>query len=783
MAHFAVTQGTAAWLLSKPGILDALHDILLGEPGALSKLSEAELVEGSFRLSGYQRPGLICGWNVDYTSGLSDDAWGFITLGSARGLARRLDISREVLERCLYVINQRLQGLLIDGAFIHRAYPNGTHTCMAGRGSEARQVSIAYVEREVSDGPTLIRTVLCAGPEYDWHSLSQETAQEAEILPALLPVARRLYAPDRVRSVLDTDAFSRLREALSAYSTATARDSEFSDVNVETDAKSVIETDAYRTAAWTYDQWVSSGAPLSPVQRRLVYSDALEKHPIRIIGPAGSGKTLLMQLLAMSRLSRAEDTQTERRILYLVHNLKMADTVRSRFAILGGERFLAPSSPQSLQVSTLTQYGLEELSLEANQIIDPDAHEAKEFQGEILKECIRRTIRAHPDDVSESQLFGAVQRDEMLLPVLVTLLMGEISTAIKGHGLANDEQRYVQSQRPLSRLHGVLRPEERSLVFEVFRQYHRQMFDGYGVLDSDDVAISLLGRLRTPVWEMRRRVRGFDHVFVDEAQLFNENERRVLPFLTRGTANHVPIVLALDEAQDLQGQVSAGWGTLGLENVSNESLSSVHRSSKPLIRLAFFVIQRSTDLFGPDFPDFTGIVEGMRDDDVLDTRPRVEVIGTEHSSYARSVLKRIRALRKQNLRRIAVICMAESYWKPVLDELRQQKLPLHVLEHRGEKLGQTDPIVVLSRPEHIGGQEFDAVLMLGAEHGLFPPRVVDNAPLASAVEQQALREIYLAITRARHVLVVALSQGASLTPVLEEATAAGLLDAPEAPSD
>jgi superfamily I DNA/RNA helicase len=90
-------------------------------------------------------------------------------------------------------------------------------------------------------------------------------------------------------------------------------------------------------------------------------------------------------------------------------------------------------------------------------------------------------------------------------------------------------------------------------------------------------------------------------------------------------------------------------------------------------------------------------------------------------------------------------------------------------------LNPAEPVVVLSRPDHIGGQELDAVVLVGEEEGLVPPRVLNNEALASAVGQQALRELYLSITRARHEVVIALPNGSLLTPVLAEALSAGLL--------
>ena len=119
--------------------------------------------------------------------------------------------------------------------------------------------------------------------------------------------------------------------------------------------------------------------------------------------------------------------------------------------------------------------------------------------------------------------------------------------------------------------------------------------------------------------------------------------------------------------------------------------------------------------------------------------------------------------------------MAEAYWASLLEELTAAKMPLHVLEQRGEKLGSKEGVVVLSRPAHIGGQEFDVVFIVGAEHGLLPPRVVNNDALAVAVEQQALRELYLSITRARHKVMVMLSRGATLSSILSEAAQSGLL--------
>src|SRR4051812_47280816 len=111
MNYLGITQATASWVLGKPGMLDAIHDLLIKEPDAGQLLANEEFVEGSLRFSVNAQTQLLCFWNSEYLTGAGDDRWGFVTLGRDGGLAARPQISREVLERCLYIISQRLQGL------------------------------------------------------------------------------------------------------------------------------------------------------------------------------------------------------------------------------------------------------------------------------------------------------------------------------------------------------------------------------------------------------------------------------------------------------------------------------------------------------------------------------------------------------------------------------------------------------------------------------------------------------------------------------------------------
>lgn len=770
MRHLAMPQPTAAWLLAHSNVLAALHIALATED--LSPFKSAEFAAGPLRMAGSSDGRVLAVWNKEYLSGTGEESWAFLRLEEPLGLLSDPEISQQVLERMIYVANERLQGLVLDGELIHRQWPNGTHTCLAGRGTEARKVSICYYEISSGGSGASSKTIMLSGPAYDFDQLTAGALVEAGSVAALASTANDIVDGTRRRPVIDSPAFADLRSALSPSQDGPRG---YGDINVNvTYAPAAGGASPYETSHWTYDEWLNSGT-LNDAQQRVISSDALRSHPVRVIGPAGSGKTLVMQLAAMKYLKKAREGSHSLKVLYVVHNAAMQQTVYDRLVALGAEEFLT-SPAQSLLVSTLSEYGRKQLGIDENTVIDKDAQKTKIFQLEQIKEALADALSENPHLVSKSDLLRQLQDDEDLFGVFAVLVMAEVSIAIKGRGLTDDLQRYVGSEVPFSRFHRILKSEERKLVYDCFQRYHKVVFEQFEMLDSDDLALSLAGRLRTPVWQLRRKTDGFDFIFVDEAQLFNENERRVFPYLANGMTPHVPLALALDEAQEPFGFSSAGLATLGISDIESENLPSNHRSTREIVELAFHVIQRTTDLFNSDFPEFAIDPTGMvSSDHPLASPPIILRCNEDSPSFGRFLVRLVQRLRSKNIRQIAVICHAESYWEELCEKFTESKLPLHLIVQRGEKISPDQPLVVLSRPSHVGGQEFDAVVLVGLEHGLVPPKVVDNPTLSMALEQQALREAYLAISRARYRVVVALNVEAQPSTILLESIDRGLL--------
>ncbi len=109
--------------------------------------------------------------------------------------------------------------------------------------------------------------------------------------------------------------------------------------------------------------------------------------------------------------------------------------------------------------------------------------------------------------------------------------------------------------------------------------------------------------------------------------------------------------------------------------------------------LAFFIIQRTTDLFGAEFPDFTTVASGMLSSEHSLAAPPTLVRCTEEArNYGRFIVKFVKSLRVKNVRQIAVVCHAETYWTELVDEFEKSQLPLHVIHSAGSASAQTSPL-------------------------------------------------------------------------------------------
>lgn len=400
--YLAVTQQTCSWLLGHPAVMAALYSAI--ENKDIDSLVKGEFAAGPLRIAGTTDGKVVSVWNKEYLSGTGHEAWGIIRLSGPFGLANNSSIGQQVFERQIYVFNQRLQGFIIDSDFIHRSWPNGSQTCLAGRGTEARQYSICYFEAGPGFGGLNAKAVIAIGPAHSFAELQEGISREVEVMTPIALVADGIIDTRR-RPLIEAPAFRTLREALSP---AHQHEFQFDKVNVTATFHHTTSGIApHETAFWSYDDWISNGA-LNEAQRRVLESDVLLRHPVRVIGPAGSGKTLLMQLLAIRHLRRAEQEESETRFLYIVHNAAMAQTVSDRFRTLGAEDYFT-NPKQNLRITTLAEFGRQVSGLTETMVIDKDAQQTKIFQLTQVRDSLRRVLAENAAKVGASPLMGAEQ--------------------------------------------------------------------------------------------------------------------------------------------------------------------------------------------------------------------------------------------------------------------------------------------------------------------------------------------------------------------------------------
>jgi hypothetical protein len=771
MDYLAITQETAEWLLGRPNVRRALAEELRAIARD-AKLTKGVAAIGQLRATASPDARVLAIWHADYLGSTGAENWGVLKLSGGVGLFDEPELIPEVFDRYLHVTDRRLQGLMLDASWQVRFELAGVTTCIGGRGDAWKGSRIAYLEGETPFGDTMLRSVMVVGPAWEDAAFRKAALDQRTAMHSAVFSANTLLSNPQPRPAIEHQYLLTIRAELGQ---AAEDEDSVHPPAVSTALDKTNPNLAFTTLAWGYDQWIAGDSPLTKLQRQVLLSDAIESQPLRLLGAAGSGKTLLMMLLAIRQGRKAAEAGEALSILYIAHNSSMRDKVYGRFVDLGAGSFLEPKSTVSLHVSTLFDYATVTLSVPDTILIDKDAQASKEYQAEIVADALRETFSAHAGVVDDSVIFKQARENADIFEALVALIGDEFSSAIKGNGLnaASDKKLYVGSQRRLSRLHGILNETERNIIWGVFLLYQEKVADEDNLLDADDLALSLLGRLRTPLWDLRRRSEGFDFVFVDEAQLFNENERRLFPLLTKRKP-YVPVALALDQAQQTKALTSAGLGLLGLDGLESHTLRSVHRCSATILRLGFFMLQRTTDLFGIDFPDFTRDTTAAREN--AESLPPRCVRAEPEEGLGQQVERVVADLRRRNVRQVAVVVFAERYWQVVAKALRESSKEVRILASRGEALGDAhQPVVVVSRPEHIGGQEFDAVVCIGLEQGVVPIRVPGNEGLSSALEQQSFREMYLAFTRSRNELVILVSRNAAPNAAITDAINAGLI--------
>jgi len=537
-----------------------------------------------------------------------------------------------------------------------------------------------------------------------------------------------------------------------------------------------------------YDRWLEL---LTEKQKSFVTASLTAPH--RIEGPAGTGKTMCLILKAITGLRQAEREKREQRTLFVTHSDATRRTVQQLFEANDPSSFLegaAQFRSQSLKLTTLQQLCGELLrrEIKETEFLDRDAMESKQLQILYVNEALSAAMKA---DYPTHKSFLSTEFDLFLRSttewVAAEMLQHEISVVIKGRA---GEQ--LENYRLLPRLRYGLptqTPADRGFVWCIFRKYQEQL-QTVAQFDTDDIVLTTIGQLDTPIWRRRRTREGYHAVFVDETHLFNINELSIFHHLSKSSDVH-PIAYSVDRSQAVGDR---GW-TDGLfeETLSPDPTSrgfalstevrEIFRCSPEIVNLAFAVTSAGATLF-TNFDDPLKVASSMftAQEERKCAPPCVVTCADDDAMIQEAFVRADKLAKELDASRcdVALVAFSDELFKKAAALAVSQNKPVELLKRRGDieavQRANKSSRYVLSAPEYIGGLDFDAVVLIGVDDGRVPPaRTTDSMDSANFLSYASHNRLYVAITRARFRLEVLVTKERGPSSLLRGAIASGVL--------
>lgn len=500
--------------------------------------------------------------------------------------------------------------------------------------------------------------------------------------------------------------------------------------------------------------------------------------PSRVEGPAGSGKTICLVLKCLHWLRVSHSQGTTAKYLFIAPSQAMAQNVRYFFEVLDTAcQFNKENDYQKVEIKTLQDVCNDFLKndIHESELLDEDTYEAKNIQLLHLVELLqgyKADLVGHRDFISK-ELYELLDSDDLFKTA--ELIRHEISVVIKGRC---DEafDNYRKISRPAYGL-PLQSEEDRRLVFDIFNKYS-SILNSLSQFDVDDIAISAISKLDSPIWRRRRALEGYDAIFIDEVHLFNMNELSLVHFLTK-TQQTAPIAYAIDLSQalgDIAWNDSELYESLGITGSEEKTtLSAIFRCSPSITDLAFSITSHGANIFTNfDNPiSETPYVYGKLDSEET---PKYFMLNKQEKlmEQAFKAAERLRTNYGFKRHQIALIFFDRVLFAEGVDFAVANNKTVSQLLKRGDieaiKYAEKSSANVVALADYTGGLEFEAVILVGVDKGRVP-NIASITSIASKMYQNYIshNRLYVAVTRARSAVWIIGEELRGSSEVLESA--------------
>lgn len=527
-----------------------------------------------------------------------------------------------------------------------------------------------------------------------------------------------------------------------------------------------------------YSGWLPR---LTAEQRAFIEREA--DRSVKLKGPAGSGKTLALEMKAIYEVERARATGRDIRVLFATHSWALAAEVDRDLHLLDESGAIA-----SIDVFPLITMAHEVLPGErwqtGLQLLGEDSFSGKQEQLDRISsewdEFTRGDWLTYRDDVSNDFKARVESTDPRDRQALVWDCLIEFGCVLGADGIfpgINAEPRYLTLPRAPWMMPLQSAGDKRAVLY-VYERYIRRLL-GDGLLTTDQVINDLLSYLETFAWNVRRRADGYDLIFVDELHLFDAQERLALQFLTRDASTYPKMFMALDPRQspweifvDLgalrTGQAAVEQVDKGLGEVADIDLPTIHRSSPEILALIQHLNAEYPALeLGSDWKlDHSALTSSASHGPI----PSVIACGTRDAELS-EVFERVGLGRSGRAgERIAVAIVDENVF-PAFESLVESaadhsKGSVSVISSRDDvaRLQYAPRRVVVGPVEYLAGLQFDRVVVAGLPDTRF------GMANAAYRRRRFLSHLYLAVSRAsQKVEIIVNDEDGGVPEVLERA--------------
>lgn len=529
----------------------------------------------------------------------------------------------------------------------------------------------------------------------------------------------------------------------------------------------------------SYDGWLGK---LTRDQLRFVM--ASPEHSLKLRGPAGSGKTLTLEMKAIREARKLlEDNANEPRILFVTHSWAMAGQVDAHLTQLDA---VHASMVTVLPLLALAQDSLPSDRQTGLEVAGEDSLESRQIQlsriESLLTDFRQGDWLTFRDRCSVALVSRVDSTEEDEAAALCWDLVAEFGCVIGANGIFTGpgaEGRYLKLPR-MQWMMPLPDANDRRAVFRLYKKFVDDLL-AEGLVSSDQVVNDYLNFLETWAWNVRRKVEGFDLIFVDELHLFNAQERIVLKYLARDIADYPKIFMALDPRQSpwefytssvaIQPGISSGIE--GYESVTEVSLTTVHRFSPQILELLRHLHREFPSLeLGEDWNLDFDLVESTAPNGPL---PVVVRCRDRVSELTQALVRAKATSNKRDWRNAIAVADDDQF-----DEYRDSglklaaagKISVSVISSREdiESLNYRSPRLVIAPVEYLAGMQFDKVVVTALPGGH------QRGDHRGHQRRRFLSLLYLAVSRASSVVEIICSEDDGLPEVLESAIARGIVE-------